>query len=119
LLQFRQQPAFFQRRRSFAHAQRTCQHQGLGFAQRPDQGLDRIAPQLLQRRDALVAVDHPVTIRLLRHGHHDDRRLLSRGGQRRQQAPLPLRAPHPQVLPAPVQLVKLQSHRSVPCCCPV
>jgi hypothetical protein len=33
LLQLRQQPAFFQRRRALRHPQRTIQHQRLGFAQ--------------------------------------------------------------------------------------
>jgi len=115
-LQFRQQPAFFQRRRPFRHAERTIQHQRLGLTQRPDQGLDRVSPQLLQRRQPLVAVDHQVTLRLLGHGHDDDRRLLPRGRQRGQQPPLSLRPPHPQLLPAPLQLMKLQSHRPRPCC---
>jgi len=87
------------------------QHQRLGLTQRPDQGLDRVSPQLLQRRQPLVAVDHQVTLRSLGHGHDDDRRLLPRGGQRGQQPPLALRPPHPQLLPAPLQLMKLQSHR--------
>ena len=115
-LQFPQQPAFFQRGSAFRHAQRTIQHQRLGLAQRPNHGFDRVPTQPLQGGDALVAVDHQVTIRLFRDCHHDDRRLLSRAGQRRQQAPLPLRPPHSQVLPAPLQLVKLQSHRPFPCC---
>ena len=82
--QFRQQPAFFQRRLSFCHAEGTIQHQRLGLTQRPDQGLDRVSPQLLQRRQALVAVNHQITIRSLGHGHHDDRRLLPCGRQRGQ-----------------------------------
>ena len=114
--QFRQQPAFFQRRLSFRHAEGTIQHQRLGLTQRPDQGLDRVPPQLLQRRQALVAVDHQITIRLLGHGHHNDRRLLPRDSQRGQQPPLSLRPPHPQLLPAPLQLVKLQSHHPRPYC---
>jgi len=112
--QFRQQPAFFQRRLPFRHAEGTIQHQRLGLTQRPDQGLHRVPPQLLQRCQALVAVDHQVTIRLPGHGHHDDRRLLPGGRQRGQQPPLSLRSPHPQLLPAPLQLMKLQSHRPRP-----
>jgi len=115
LLQFRQQPAFFQRRLPFRPTQRTIQYQRLGLTQRPDQGLHRVPPQLLQRRQPLVAVDHQVTIRLLGHGHDYDRRLLARSGQRSQQPPLSLRPPHPQLLPAPLQLMKLQSHRQLPC----
>jgi hypothetical protein len=116
LFQLRQQPAFFQRRRSFAHAQRTIQHQRFGLAQRPHQGLYRVPPQLLQGRDALVAVDYLVALRLSGHGHDDDRRLLSGGGQRSQQPSLPLRSPRPQLLSAPLQLVKLQSHRGLSRC---
>jgi hypothetical protein len=58
LLQVHQQPALFQRCRSFPHAQRTVQHQRLGLAQRPHQRLYRVPPQLLQGRNALVAVDY-------------------------------------------------------------
>jgi hypothetical protein len=91
--------------------QGTVQHQSLDLAHRPDHRLHRVSPQLLQSCDALIAVDHQVTIWLVGHGHHHDRRLLARGRQRSQQQPLPLRPTHPQVLPAPIQLVKLQSHR--------
>ena len=52
----------------------------------------------------------------VRVGHHDDRRLLPCGRQRCQQPPLSLRPSHPQLLPAPLQLMKLQSHRPRPCC---
>jgi hypothetical protein len=65
----------------------------------------------LQSRDALIAVDHQVTLRVVRHGHHHNRHLLTHGGQRGQQATLPLRLARPQMLPAPIQLVKLQLHR--------
>jgi hypothetical protein len=37
-LQFRQQPAFFQRRLVFAPTQRAVQHQRFGLAHRPDHG---------------------------------------------------------------------------------
>jgi hypothetical protein len=110
LLQFRQQPALFQHRRPFGHAQRTGQHQRLGLVQGPHHGLHRVPPQLLQRCNALVAVDHQVTIRLLGHRHDNDRRLLSGGGQRSQQPTLSLRVSCPQALPTPLQLMKLQSH---------
>jgi hypothetical protein len=117
LLQLRQQPAFFQRGHAVRHAERTIQHQRLGFAQRPGHRFHRVSPQLLQGGDALVAVDHQVTVRLVGDRHHNDGRLLSSRGQRGQQPALSLRPPHPQVLPAPLQLVKLQSHRRLPRCC--
>jgi hypothetical protein len=44
--------------------------------------------------------------------HYHDGRLLARFRQRRQQPPLPRRMAHPQVLPAPVELVKLQLHQT-------
>ncbi len=58
----RQQPALFERRfRLAVHTQRTNQQQGFGFAHRvQNDGVDRVAPQLLQRGDALVAVDHQI-----------------------------------------------------------
>jgi hypothetical protein len=70
---------------------------------------------LLEGRDALIAVDHQVASRLVGHGYNDDRRLLPCGGQRGQQPPLALGSPHSQVFPAPIQLMKLQSHRQLSC----
>jgi hypothetical protein len=66
---------------------------------------------LLQSRDALIAVDDQITIGLASHGHYYDGRLLARGGERSQQPALLVRAAHPEMFPAPVELVKLQSHR--------
>ncbi len=110
-LQLRQQPPFFQRRLPLAHAQRARQHQRFGLAQRPDHRFDCVPAQLLQRRDALVAVDDQVTVGRARDRHHHDGSLLARGRQRRQQPPLAVRMPGPQVLPTPIQLMKLQLHR--------
>ena len=45
---------------------------------------------------------------------HDDGCLLAVVSQRGQQPPLLVRLAHSQVLPAPVELVKLQLHRSLP-----
>jgi hypothetical protein len=42
---------------------------------------------------------------------HDDGRLLAAVSQRRQQPALPVRLADSQVLPPPVELVKLQLHR--------
>ncbi len=109
-LQLRQQPAFLQRRLALPPVQRTVQHHRLGLGHRPDHCLDRVAAELLNRRDTLVAVDHQVTVRLTVQGHHHDRRLLAIGGQRGQQLALPVRAAHPQSFPAPVELVKFQLH---------
>jgi hypothetical protein len=117
LLQFRQQPGFFQRRLAFAPAQRTVQHQSFGLTQRPDHRLHRVPAQLLERRQTLVAVNDQVTAGLAGEGYHHNRRLLARGRQRGQQSPLSLGSASPQMLPAPVQLMKLQLHRQLPCDC--
>ena len=110
LLHLLKQPALFQRGLVLGPTQRAVQQQGFGFAHRPDHGFHRVAAQLLERRDALVAVDDHVTVRLALGRHHHDGRLLARFSQRGQQPPLPGRVAHPQVLPAPLQLVKLQLH---------
>jgi len=54
--------------------------------------LDRVPAQLLEGRSPLVADDHQVPVRLLG-GHHHDRRLLARLGQRGKEPPLTLGAP--------------------------
>ena len=100
----------FQRRFMRGEAQRTIQHQCVRFAYRPDHGIHRVTAQLLKRRDALVAVDDQVTVGLVGHGYDDDRRLLSQCGERCQEPLLLAWMAHPQVLPAPVELVKLQLH---------
>jgi hypothetical protein len=84
LLQFRQQPGFFQRRLALTPAQRTVQHQSLGLAQRPDHRLHRVPAQLFERRQTLVAVNDQVTVGLAGEGYHHNRRLLARGRQRGQ-----------------------------------
>ena len=112
LLQLRQQPAHLQRGLVFGQPQRAVQQHGRGFAHRPHHRFHRVPAQLLQRRDPLVAVDDHVTVRLAFGRHHHDGRLLAHFRQRRQQPTLPRRMPHPQVLPAPVELVKLQLHRT-------
>ena len=110
LFQLRQQPAHFQRGLRFREAQRAVQQYRRGLAQWPHHRFHRVPPQLLQRRDSLVAIDDHVTIRLIFGRHHHDGRLLARFRQRGQQPPLPGRMARPQALPTPVELVKLQSH---------
>jgi len=65
LLQFRQQPALLQRRLLRREAQRAIQHQRLGLTHRPEDSFHRVPAQLLQRRDALVAVDDQITVGLI------------------------------------------------------
>ncbi len=84
LLQFRQEPAFFQRRLALTPAQRTIEHQSFGLAQRPHHRLHRVPAQLFERLQALVAVNDQVTVGLAGEGHHHDRGLLARGRQRGQ-----------------------------------
>ena len=113
LLEFRQQPAFFQGAVSFRPTQRAIQHQRFRFAQGPDHGFDRVSAELFQSRDALVTVNDQIAIGLLRNRDDHDRGLLSRGGgQRGQQLLLPLRIPHSQMFVAAIELVKLQLHPS-------
>lgn len=81
-LQFRQQPALLQRRLPSREMETAIQHHRLGFPQRPYHSFHRVPSQLLQRSDALVAVDDQVTIPLPGHRHHHDRSLLTAGGQR-------------------------------------
>jgi hypothetical protein len=101
----------FQRAFRWTEAQGPVQQQSFGFAHRPDGGFDRVPAQLLERCDALVAVDHQVAVMLLWGEDHHDRRLLARLSQRCQQAPLEARLADSQMLPSPVELVKLQLHR--------
>lgn len=111
LLQFHQQPAFFQSRFMFPAAQGAIQKQSLHFAQRPEHRLHRVPAQLLECSDPLIAVDHQITIRLFA-CDHDDRGLLTARGQRGQQAPLTLRMAHAKVLQSTLKLMKFQPHCS-------
>jgi hypothetical protein len=79
LLQFHQQPAFFQSRFMIPATQGAIQKQSLYFAQRPDHCFHRVPAQLFKCSDALIAVDDQVTIRLFA-CNHDDRRLLATAG---------------------------------------
>ena len=112
LLQLGQQPTHLQCGLVFGQAQRAVQQHCRGLAHRPHHRFHRVPAQLLQRRDPLVAVDDHVTIRLAFRRYHHDGCLLSAVGQRRQQPPLPRRMAHSQVLPASVELVKLQLHQT-------
>jgi len=111
-LQLRQQPAHFQRRFVFAQPQRAVQHHGRGLAHRPYHRFHCVPAKLLQCRDPLIAVDHHVAVRLAFGRHHHDGRLLARFDERGQQPTLPRRMAHSQVLPTPIELVKLQLHRT-------
>jgi hypothetical protein len=110
LLHLRQQPALLQRGLVLGEAQRTVQQQSFGLAHRPDHRFHRVPAQLLERRDALVAVDHQIAVVVVRGENHHDGCLLARLSQRRHQAPLPVRPAGSQVFPSPVELVKLQLH---------
>ena len=109
LLQFNQQPAFFERRLVIARTHRPVQKQGLHFAQRPDHGIHRVTTKLLERRDPLIAVDQQIFTSMLGR-NHDDRRLLTAGRQRRQQSPMPFRPTHTKMLQAPLKLMEFQPH---------
>jgi hypothetical protein len=91
LLQFNQQPAFFESRFVIARTHRPVQ----------------------QQRDPLVAVDDQIMLRLLG-GHHHDGRLLTAGRQRREQTPMPFRPAHAKVLKTPLKLMEFQTHDTHP-----
>ena len=110
LLQLCEQPAFFQRTLSFRPMQRTSQHQGLDFVQRPDHRFDGVSAELLEGRNALVTINDQIAVLLIGDRNDDDGSLLSGTRQRRQQLPLPLWMARPQVLMTAVQLVKFQFH---------
>jgi hypothetical protein len=113
LLQFNQQPAFFQSRLVIARTHRPVKKQSLHFAQRPDHGIHRVTAQLLERGDPLIAVDHQIFIWLLG-GNHHDRRLLTAGRQRRQQPTLPFWPAHAKMLKTPLKLMEFQTHKTHP-----
>ena len=71
MLEFRQQPAFFQSAVSFRPMQRAIQHQCFRFAQGPDHGFDRVSAELFQDRDALVTVNDQIAVGLV--GHREPR----------------------------------------------
>ena len=85
-----------------------CQQQCFGFADLPDQRMDRVAPQLLERGDALMSIDHQIALLA---GDDDDWGLLTGLSQRRQQSPESRRVADPEMLQAAVQLMKLQCLR--------
>jgi hypothetical protein len=91
LLHLPQQPALFQRAFLRTEAQRPVQQQSFGCAHLPDRGFDRVPAQLLERRDALVAVDHQITVAVVWGQDHHDGSLLARLSQGGQQAPLEVR----------------------------
>jgi hypothetical protein len=111
MLHLRQQPALFERALLRAEPQRPRQQHRFGFAHRPDCGFHCVPAQLFQCGHALMAIDHQVTVRRCG-GHDDDGCLLAAVSQRGQQSALPLRLTDSQMFPSPVQLVKLQVHRS-------
>ena len=110
LFHLRRQPSLLQGGFVFGETQRAVQQQSVGLAHRPLHRFHGVPAQLLERRDALIAVDDQVSVGLAGDGHHHDGRLLSGVGQRSRQAPLPLGTAHSQMLPAPIELVKLQLH---------
>ena len=91
LLHLRQQPALFQRAFLRTEAQRPVQQQSFGCAHRPERGFDRVPAQLLERGDALVTIDHQITVAVVWGQDHHDGRLLAGLSQGGQQAPLEVR----------------------------
>ena len=104
-----QQPALFERCfRLAVQAQRMRQQQCFGLADLPNERVDRVAPQLFERGDALMSIDHQIALLV---GDDDDWGLLAGLSQRRQQPPESRRVADPEVLQAAVQLMKLQRLR--------
>jgi hypothetical protein len=110
LFHLRQQPALLQGGLMLGKTQGTIQQQSLGLTHRPDHRFHRVPAQLLERRDALVAIDDQVAVAFFWGEDHHDGCLLARLSQRCHQAALPVRLADSQVFPSPVELVKLQLH---------
>ena len=91
----------------FGQAHGAVEHQCIGLAHGPSHRVHRIAAQLLQSCDALVAVDYQIAVC---DRHHHDGRLLTGCGERSQQPTVPVVGVHAEMLPAAVELMKLQSH---------
>jgi hypothetical protein len=81
--------------------------QRIHLRQRPRRRLYRVAPELLQRLDALVAIDEHVP-RFF--GHHDHWHLLALFGQRGQQPPASPRVADAQIGVPQLELMELQVH---------
>ena len=112
LLHLLQQPALLQRGFTFGETQRAIQPQSLGLAHRPDHRFHRVPAQLLKRRQALVAIDHQVPVRLAGGGHHHDGRLLPRVSQRGQQPTLTSRMAYTATSDRPAR--SIASHSKAP-----
>ena len=88
-------------------AHRARQQQGVGFAHWPNDGVDRIATELLERGDPFMAINNQIMAVIF---DNNDGCLLSRLSQRGQQVALAERVAGSQCRPAAVELVKLQLH---------
>jgi hypothetical protein len=64
----------------------------------------------LQSGHPLVTVNDQIAIGLVGYSDNHNRCLLARRGERSQQSPLLFGMLHPQMLPGPIELMKLQSH---------
>jgi hypothetical protein len=83
LLQLSQEPSHLQCGFLFRQAQGTVQHDGLSFVHRPHHDFHFVPAKLLERPDALVAVDHHITVYLaIGRRHHHDGNLLATFCQR-------------------------------------
>jgi hypothetical protein len=114
MLQFRQQPALFQRAVALRCSHRLLKHERFSFAHRPNGCRYRVPTQLLHSGNAFVSVDHQIAVGLILNSHNDDRYLLTCGCQRSQQPSLPLRVAHAQMFESQIQLVKLNVHTGCP-----
>jgi hypothetical protein len=112
LLQLGQQPTHFQCGLVLGQPQRAVQQHRRSLAHRPHHSLHSVPAQLLQRCDPLIAVDDYVSVCQSFRRYHHDGCLLPTVGQRPKQPPLPRRMAHSQVLPASIELVKLQLHQT-------
>ena len=107
LMQCPQQPALLERAVGRVGVEQLAKDQRLGLRHLPDHGGHRVAVQTTEAADAFVAVHHHVRCAC---GHNHDRHLLTGVGQRRQQASLARRLPHPQPLIPHIELMNFQLH---------
>jgi len=109
--QLRQKPALLEGAGALRHLQRARKHQGVRLGQIPAHRSHGVASQLAQRPQALVAIDHDVSLRLAgraRKRHRHDRHLLALLVQTRQEPTLPGARARTQALVAQVELMMLQ-----------
>ena len=112
LMQRPQQPPLLERGVGRLAVEQLMEDERLRFAHRPADRVDRIAVQLPQAPDPLVAINDDVVAGVPLASHDDDRHLLAGLGDRRQQPPFARGLADPQRLVAQIQLMEFEVQRA-------